>query len=317
MLVECPSCKAHFVVAKSGEQPCPVCNEVFVIEEEGTVQEERAPSLSVGEWHGEIEQNHAEMFGEASTDGNVERPELAGESCALHPENAATGICSRCGKFVCDECLGMIEEQPYCPNCYYDVIDSLGEFLPWEDFTGTSFLDRYIATARMLIFSPSEAAERMDKKDAVKPAFTFTFITSIIAFLVYFLLSFLLLGIIHNPMSSLDRFMLVMSFIFFILVPFLMLMNIVIVGIILHIITKMFGVPRQRSISSAIRVIAYSQAGLTWNFIPVLGALLSLLSFFITQFFLIRKTYGTSNALTTLLLIISSLVSSSLFSLLK
>ncbi len=37
--------------------------------------------------------------------------------CAVHPEVAAVEICSRCGGFVCSECLELEEQSVLCPSC--------------------------------------------------------------------------------------------------------------------------------------------------------------------------------------------------------
>ncbi|RKH20444.1 hypothetical protein D7X74_03990 [Corallococcus sp. CA047B] len=40
----------------------------------------------------------------------------AGASCALHPEQVATGTCARCGNFMCDTC-SQGGTSPRCPTC--------------------------------------------------------------------------------------------------------------------------------------------------------------------------------------------------------
>lgn len=38
--------------------------------------------------------------------------------CANHPEVVAVDTCIRCGAFVCGECLELLGEEPFCPNCF-------------------------------------------------------------------------------------------------------------------------------------------------------------------------------------------------------
>lgn len=38
--------------------------------------------------------------------------------CATHPEVLAVDTCSRCGGFVCEACLVLVEETPYCTGCF-------------------------------------------------------------------------------------------------------------------------------------------------------------------------------------------------------
>jgi hypothetical protein len=37
--------------------------------------------------------------------------------CATHPEEAATGTCTRCGSFHCEQCRRFILGRPYCATC--------------------------------------------------------------------------------------------------------------------------------------------------------------------------------------------------------
>lgn len=37
--------------------------------------------------------------------------------CAFHPEVDAVGVCSNCGRAVCEECKTAIGGKIYCPNC--------------------------------------------------------------------------------------------------------------------------------------------------------------------------------------------------------
>ena len=41
----------------------------------------------------------------------------AGALCATHPEHPALHICTRCGSFVCIDCLVTRDSQPFCFRC--------------------------------------------------------------------------------------------------------------------------------------------------------------------------------------------------------
>ena len=38
-----------------------------------------------------------------------------GAQCAIHPANPATGVCERCGNFMCADCTP--NGEPRCPTC--------------------------------------------------------------------------------------------------------------------------------------------------------------------------------------------------------
>jgi hypothetical protein len=40
-----------------------------------------------------------------------------GAHCAVHAEKAAVELCSRCGAFVCADCLELLNDTPYCQSC--------------------------------------------------------------------------------------------------------------------------------------------------------------------------------------------------------
>jgi hypothetical protein len=39
-------------------------------------------------------------------------------SCPTHPAASAVAICSRCGRFVCGDCLELTGETPLCLECH-------------------------------------------------------------------------------------------------------------------------------------------------------------------------------------------------------
>jgi hypothetical protein len=41
----------------------------------------------------------------------------AGARCGLHVEVAAVDLCKRCGRFLCGECVQLLGEDAYCPEC--------------------------------------------------------------------------------------------------------------------------------------------------------------------------------------------------------
>jgi hypothetical protein len=38
--------------------------------------------------------------------------------CPLHPQNAASNVCERCGDFMCSLCTTRVEGRSYCPRCF-------------------------------------------------------------------------------------------------------------------------------------------------------------------------------------------------------
>lgn len=38
--------------------------------------------------------------------------------CYFHPENEAREVCTNCGKAICEDCINIYDNKPYCPVCY-------------------------------------------------------------------------------------------------------------------------------------------------------------------------------------------------------
>lgn len=50
---------------------------------------------------------------------------LEGARCALHSTSPASGVCDRCGAFVCFNCETLFEGKRYCPNCAKKMVQPL------------------------------------------------------------------------------------------------------------------------------------------------------------------------------------------------
>ncbi|MDH5670856.1 MAG: hypothetical protein OEZ06_01845 [Myxococcales bacterium] len=47
----------------------------------------------------------------------------AGARCPRHPERGATGVCFRCGDYLCGACAARVQERLHCPGCASRVRD--------------------------------------------------------------------------------------------------------------------------------------------------------------------------------------------------
>ena len=41
----------------------------------------------------------------------------AGARCAVHAAVAAVDVCQRCGRFLCGDCVELVDEDAYCADC--------------------------------------------------------------------------------------------------------------------------------------------------------------------------------------------------------
>jgi hypothetical protein len=42
---------------------------------------------------------------------------VSGATCGTHAGTMAVDVCTRCGRFLCGECVELVAEQPYCASC--------------------------------------------------------------------------------------------------------------------------------------------------------------------------------------------------------
>src|SRR5689334_11138762 len=62
---------------------------------------------------------HAQLSGSFRVSGAVPvAPPIPDAPCALHPNNAASQVCERCGDFMCTLCSTAFEGRFYCLRCF-------------------------------------------------------------------------------------------------------------------------------------------------------------------------------------------------------
>ena len=76
-------------------------------------------------------------------------------SCALHPEEAATGHCSHCGTFGCESCLGWLGTRLVCRTCVEEGRVKAHAGVPWERRSEIGWLRAIGASARELALRPT------------------------------------------------------------------------------------------------------------------------------------------------------------------
>lgn len=85
----------------------------------------------------------------------------SGARCALHAQNPAIDICSRCGNFVCRECLVVSATgAPHCAACQArGEVDSWR--VPWEERSKIGLFGGYWQTSKAVMMTPAESFKRM------------------------------------------------------------------------------------------------------------------------------------------------------------
>ena len=102
MLGNCPQCRTRLEFPAAGRYECERCRLRFDVAL-GT------PAPLPGTVPNPLA---ALSFAERALDPNLDAP------CSAHPGNPATGICERCGDFMCRLCATPAEGRVYCPRCF-------------------------------------------------------------------------------------------------------------------------------------------------------------------------------------------------------
>ncbi|MBM4782574.1 MAG: hypothetical protein GQE15_33275 [Archangiaceae bacterium] len=97
-------------------------------------------------------------------------------SCALHPDTAATGTCSRCGNFVCGRCE--LDDAKQCPSCVKLVGASTRVVLPWERRAELGLVSAFFAQAKLAVFKPGEYVAAITPEGSWRDAFFFGWLVS-------------------------------------------------------------------------------------------------------------------------------------------
>jgi hypothetical protein len=75
-------------------------------------------------------------------------------TCAIHPDTAATGVCPRCGNFVCGRCE--LDAAKNCPACVKLVGASSAVELPWEQREQLGLVKAFWEQTKLGITKPGQ-----------------------------------------------------------------------------------------------------------------------------------------------------------------
>jgi hypothetical protein len=125
MVGTCPNCYARLEFPQSGRYQCERCFRRFEVALGSPMPPNRGsgvlPNFPQGAPLPPIPQPAASIptftawtppVAEALVDPTIQAP------CPLHPQNAAAGVCERCGDFMCSLCTTRVEGRSYCPRCF-------------------------------------------------------------------------------------------------------------------------------------------------------------------------------------------------------
>lgn len=77
-------------------------------------------------------------------------------TCAIHTDTAATGVCPRCGNFVCGQCV--LDAARNCPACVKLIGASSAIELPWEQREQLGLVKAFWEQTKLGITQPGQLA---------------------------------------------------------------------------------------------------------------------------------------------------------------
>lgn len=197
--------------------------------------------------------------------------------CAIHPDRMAVKICSRCGSFVCEECLVFQSSNEHlCANCVQRHKPSLQ--LDWEKRRELGFFKAYWLTTKQIMFHPNLTFQQAQfSNNSLKEPLLYAVFsqivgmsTTMVAYGLFFLIA--MLGVISSSRFGVSEVLIGVIIIIFsmLLIPPLTIATIFIHGGIEHLLLKILGA-KPKKFSTTVHAYCYSMAPMFWGVIPFCG----------------------------------------------
>ena len=190
--------------------------------------------------------------------------------CPFHPEAEATGICSHCHSFICDECRVDCTDPAtkkittYCRNCAKNLPNSY-YYCAWED-KSLFFYRRFWITWEKIIFHPADFFNQLPRIPDTTSPLTFDYLSY-----AHFFLFMALMVSFGNLLPSLPALMMgtlgliVITSSWLILVPATLYFSALIIhlGIVVQLKKKKF--------HQTLRIIGYANAIQVLQMLPIIN----------------------------------------------
>lgn len=197
--------------------------------------------------------------------------------CAVHPTNASSGTCGRCGSFICVQCLGP-DGAPYCEKCR--ALGDVGRTPPpWERRGELGLIAAFIAQWKMSIFEPDKFWRSVPPEGSTGQALLYAWLVGLLQAVPAFLIqalnfsqvkSSLMTAIPNLPewVDSLNPW--VFSAALTLPVVVLFPASFYLSSAMVHLGCKLWGAG-DRGFSATARVLGYAQGPLLVGWVPMLG----------------------------------------------
>ena len=100
-------------------------------------------------------------------------------TCAIHTDTAATGVCPRCGNFVCGQCV--LDAARNCPACVKLIGASSAIELPWEQREQLGLVKAFWEQTKLGITQPGQLAASIRPDRPWQEAFFYGWLLSSLA----------------------------------------------------------------------------------------------------------------------------------------
>jgi hypothetical protein len=121
--------------------------------------------------------------------------------CALHAHVTSTGICSNCGNFGCDDCLGYLDGRLVCQTCVFNKRVDVYEGVPWERREEIGRWPAMWRTVRDVTTKPKTFFEALDPAGSISEPLKFlllAFVPATALWGVLFLILFIGIALVEG-----------------------------------------------------------------------------------------------------------------------
>ncbi len=198
--------------------------------------------------------------------------------CSIHADRIAVKTCSRCGSFVCEECLVFQSgDNHLCANCAQRHESSVS--LDWEKRRELGLFKAYWLTSKQIMYHPNLAFQRVRfSSNRLKDPLLYAVFSQIVGMsgtvVIYgFIFLIAMLGAMSSSNFGVYQVLVGVMVVFSLiaLIPLLTIATIFIHGGIEHLLLKILGA-KPKNFSTTVHAYCYSMAPMFWGVVPICGA---------------------------------------------
>lgn len=232
---------------------------------------------------------------------DLESPDQPATTCAIHPGVTSAGVCTHCGNFGCEQCLGYIHEKLVCKTCVEDGRVTAYANTPWERRAETGLWPALWGTIKAVSAQPSKTFEGVDPNGGLDEPVKLLLLAHVAAGLGLALLivvgglGFAAVMAASGEMSGgeagiIAAVVVVYGLMIAVMTPLQGVMYAFVMGLIVHGALRLFG-GGNRGLTTTLRASLYAGVIMFWN-VTICGGMVTGVWWLVLQILATAKLQG-------------------------